>query len=60
MAQKKELDALKEKKLKEAKEHEAAMRARAANVGNIVGPYLVRCLIVLSAHRDADGAGLRR
>ena len=37
MAQKKELDALKEKKLKESKDHEIAMRIRASNVGNIVG-----------------------
>ena len=37
VAQKKELDALKEKKLKESKEHEIAMRIRASNVGNIVG-----------------------
>ncbi|KAL5520616.1 SES1_2 [Sanghuangporus sanghuang] len=37
VAQKKELDALKEKKLKEAKEHETAMRAKAATAGNIVG-----------------------
>ena len=37
VTQKKELDALKEKKLKESKEHEIAMRIRASNVGNIVG-----------------------
>lgn len=37
VAQKKELDGLKEKKLKESKEHEIAMRIKASNVGNLVG-----------------------
>lgn len=37
LAQKKELDALKEKKLRETKEHEISMRAKASTVGNIVG-----------------------
>ncbi|KAH8112364.1 seryl-tRNA synthetase [Phellopilus nigrolimitatus] len=37
VAQKKELDALKEKRLKESKEHEITMRVKASTVGNIVG-----------------------
>ena len=37
MAKKKELDGVKERKLKETKEFEIAMRAKASTVGNIVG-----------------------
>jgi len=37
VASKKELDAKKEKSQKDAREHEALMRAKAATIGNIVG-----------------------
>lgn len=38
VAKKKELDALKEQKLKDAKDFEILMRQKASTVGNIVGP----------------------
>ena len=37
MARKKELDDLREQKLREAKDYEAKMRAKASTIGNIVG-----------------------
>ena len=38
VAKKKELDALKEQKLKDTKDFEILMRQKASTVGNIVGP----------------------
>ena len=50
LAQKKELDAQKEKKMKETKEHELAMRAKASNVGNIVGKSVPISLTEVCRH----------
>ena len=38
VAKKKELDALKEQRLKDTKDYEVLMRQKASTVGNIVGP----------------------
>ena len=37
VAKKKDLDALREQKIKEAKDFETAMRSKASTIGNIVG-----------------------